>query len=116
MNYHIILDRNITIYREGLTNLGTFAPVNSGCSIVPDDNIARLEVDEDSIVQIHLGQYSDALAVIEEHKDNPLFAIETDIYFFAYDGFSDKLIDDFEGDWIDALLFVYNNGEKYERV
>lgn len=115
--FKIILDNNATIAGAELEHLGTFANVNEGCVLAADDNIARLELRDDRIVQIHLAQYTDAKEAIEEHKDDPIFDFAEDLIMFTvYDGFSGKEIEKFDGDFVDALIYIYNNGEEHERV
>ncbi len=115
--FKLILDSSVCIAEQSLEHLGCFAPANEGCTVVADDNIVRLEVDETSIVQIWLGQWHDAMDSIEEHKENPLFATsEESIEFTVIDGFTGKEVEKFKGDFIDALLYTHNNGADYDRV
>ena len=115
--FKLILDASVCIAEQGLEHLGVFAPVNDGCTIVADENILRLEVDEEKVVQIWLGSWYEAMNTVNENLENPLFATgEESIEFTVINGYTGEELETFKGDFIDALLFAHNNGATYDTV
>jgi len=116
--FKIIPGESSTIIREDLTNYGTFAPVNDGCSRLPTigiyENIVEGERDNETgeIVYLFIGLLGDTFKIIQDVKDSEEFQVEHHFKVIDYDGDVDK---EFDGTLFDAIVFLKNEGLKYIR-
>ncbi len=114
-NFKIYIGVSTTIVREDMPNYGTFAPANKGCSYLPTTgiyaNIVEGEVEDESgeIVYLYVGLQSDAELILQDVKDEELFHAE---HHFRVQHMG-KVIKEFDGLLLDALLYVANDGEEH---
>ena len=113
-NFKIYIGVSTSIVKEGLESYGTFGSTNKGNTPIHESLdcgwLADGEVNENNEIEyLFVGMQTDATHILQEVKDDERFHAEHH-FKVQHKG---KVIQEFDGMILDALLYIANDGEAH---